>query len=66
MEVTPRGNGTYRVFSDYDKQSIATTAEELCTLFDYLLANIGTLQLEAKRAQYSTDMRYNSSARRQS
>ncbi|MFL5663364.1 MAG: hypothetical protein ACJ8BW_18770 [Ktedonobacteraceae bacterium] len=54
MTVTNRGDATYRVFNDYDKQSIATTAEELTVLFDYLLANIGTLQLEAieaKRAQ---------------
>lgn len=69
MEVTNRGDATYRVFSDYDKQSIATTAEELCTLFDYLLANIAhcrSRRLKRKEHQYSTDMRYTSSARRQS
>jgi hypothetical protein len=47
MEVTARGDATYRVFSDYDKASIAIPAEELCTLFDYMLQHIGEIQVEA-------------------
>ena len=48
IEVTPVGNGVYRLFSTFDKESVALTAQGLVELAKWIEANRETLVTEAK------------------
>lgn len=47
IEVTPVGNGVYRLFSAYDKESVALTAQALVELSIWIAAHSETLEREA-------------------
>ncbi len=49
IELMPTGNGVYRLFSFYDKESIALTAQALLELADWIAAHRETLALEARQ-----------------
>jgi hypothetical protein len=51
IEVTPVGDGVYRVFSLFDKDSIAVTAHALLALARWVDANSETLAHEAGQEQ---------------
>ncbi len=49
IEVTPVGNSVYRLFSLYDKESVAITAQGLLELTAWIEANLETLETEAQQ-----------------
>ncbi len=49
IAVTPAGNGVYRLFSTFDKDSVALTAHDLLELADWIAAHSETLALEAEQ-----------------
>ena len=49
IEVTAVGNSVYRVFSLYDKESIAITAQGLLELATWIEANRETLEAEVQQ-----------------
>ncbi len=49
IAVTPVGNGVYRLFSAFDKDSVALTAHDLLELADWIAAHSETLALEAEQ-----------------
>ncbi len=51
IEVTAVGNGVYRVFSLFDKESIAITAQGLLELATWIEANRETLGAEARQEE---------------
>ncbi len=48
IAVTPIGNAVYRVFSSFDKDSIALTAHDLLELAVWIAAHSETLAAEAR------------------
>jgi hypothetical protein len=57
IEVTAVGNGVYRLFSSFDKDSVALTAQGLVELAIWIAANTERLELEAEQeaAQYQEE-----------
>ena len=51
VEVTAVGNSVYRVFSLYDKESIAITAQGLLELARWIEANRETLEKEVQQEE---------------
>ena len=51
IEVTPVGNSMYRLFSLYDKESVAITAQGLLELATWIEANRETLGAEARQEE---------------
>ena len=51
IEVTAVGNGVYRVFSLFDKESVAITAQGLLELATWIEANGETLEAEARQEE---------------
>jgi len=51
IEVTAVGNSVYRIFSLYDKDSIAITAQRLLELATWIEANRETLEAEARQEE---------------
>ncbi len=49
IEVTAAGNSVYRLFSLYDKESVAITAQGLLELTAWIEANLETLETEAQQ-----------------
>jgi hypothetical protein len=49
IAVTPVSNGVYRVFSLYEKESVALTAQGLLELAAWIAANRETLEAEVKQ-----------------
>jgi hypothetical protein len=49
IEVTAVGNGVYRLFSLFDKESVAITAQGLLELAIWIEANRETLETEANQ-----------------
>ena len=49
IDVTPFGNGVYRVFSLYEKESIALTAQALVELSIWIAEHKLTLEVEAQQ-----------------
>jgi hypothetical protein len=56
MSIEPTGltNGTYRLFSMYDKESIALTAQGLLDLADWIATHREQLQAEAQETKRAT------------
>ncbi len=51
IEVTPVGNSVYRLFSLYDKESVAITAQGLLELASWVEANRENLVAEAQQEE---------------
>jgi len=51
IEVTPVGNSMYRLFSLYDKESVAITAQGLLELATWIAENRETLEAEAQQEE---------------
>jgi hypothetical protein len=51
-EVTPIGNGIYRLFSVFDKESIALTAQALLELSIWITENTEMLEADAQQEQH--------------
>jgi len=49
IEITPVRAGMYRVFSLYEKESVALTAQALLELSMWIAANRETLEAEAEQ-----------------
>jgi hypothetical protein len=49
IEVTPVRNGVYRVFSLFEKESVAVTSQALLELSMWVAANKESLEAEAKQ-----------------
>ena len=54
IDVTPVGNGVYRVFSLFDKECVAFTAQALLELAAWIAANQETLMLDAEQGEQSS------------
>ena len=49
IAVTPVGNGVYRLFSLYDKESVALTAQAFIELSTWIAEHSETLEQEAQQ-----------------
>jgi hypothetical protein len=49
IEVTPVGNGVYRVFSLFEKESVAVTSQALLELAVWITEHSETLDAEAEQ-----------------